>query len=328
MREGPRQGKPVYCVARGRRPNSLFTRPMLNDAHCHFFSAQFFTTLGRQITPQPGNPAVVIPEQLGWDPPGTPAALADRWVQELDTHRVQRAALMASLPGDEESVSIAIRRHPDRLVGLSMVDPTQPDTPARLTRLFGEGNIRCACLFPAMHGFRLDSEVVDQLFAAAAAANAAVFIHCGVLSVGVRRKLGLQTPVDIRLGDPLAIVPVASRYPTVPVIIPHFGAGFLRETLMAADLCASIHLDTSSSNRWLEYLPGTTLRTVFSQVLDTLGPDRLLFGTDSSFFPRGWQQGIYETQLAILDDLAVGEDARQQILGGNFDRVFRTALPA
>lgn len=295
---------------------------MLNDAHCHFFSDRFFAALGAQTTPPAEDGAVAVPQRLGWDAPGTPERLGDRWVQELDAHAVDRAALMASLPGDEESVSIAVRRHPSRLVGLSMVNPTHPDTPARLARLFGELGLRCACLFPAMHRFRLDDEVVDRVFAAAAAADAVVFIHCGVLSIGVRRKLGLDTLVDVRLGDPLALVPVASRYPGVPVIIPHFGAGFLRETLMAADLCPNIHLDTSSSNRWLAYLPGLTLRAVFAQALQILGPDRLLFGTDSSFFPRGWQRGVYETQLSILDDLAIGEDARQQILGGNFERLF------
>ncbi len=300
---------------------------MLNDAHCHFFSARFFAALGTQTAPAIQNAAVAIPERLGWDPPDTPERLADRWVRELDTHHVHRAALMTSLPDDEESVSVAVRRHPGRLVGLSMVDPTRPDADARLTRLFGELGIRCACLFPAMHGFRLDDDVVDRVFAAAATAGAAVFIHCGVLSVGVRRKLGLRTPVDIRLGDPLAIVPVASRYPSVPIIIPHFGAGFLKETLMAADLCASLHLDTSSSNRWLQYHPELTLRTVFAHTLQTLGPDRLLFGTDSSFFPRGWQRPVYETQRSILDDLDVGDDARHQILAGNFDRVFSQRSP-
>lgn len=300
---------------------------MLNDAHCHFFSARFFAALGTQTAPATQNAAVAIPERLGWDPPDTPERLADRWVRELDTHHVHRAALMASVPDDEESVSVAVRRHPSRLVGLSMVDPTRPDADARLTRLFDELGIRCACLFPAMHGFRLDDDVVDRVFAAAATAGAAVFIHCGVLSVGVRRKLGLRTPVDIRLGDPLAIVPVASRYPSVPVIIPHFGAGFLKETLMAADLCASLHLDTSSSNRWLQYHPELTLRTVFAHTLQTLGPDRLLFGTDSSFFPRGWQRPVYETQRSILDDLDVGDDARHQVLAGNFDRVFSQRSP-
>ena len=296
---------------------------MINDAHCHFFSARFFATLAKQTTPAlSGDPALTIPERLGWRPPGDPEALADQWVQELDTHGVNRAAVMASVPEDEASVAAAVRRHPDRLVGMSMVDPTSPDAGTRVPRALGPDGLRCVCLFPALHGYALGHDGVDRVFAAAADAGAAVFIHCGVLTVGVRRKLGLTTRVDIRLGDPLAVVPLATRYPGVPVVIPHFGAGFLRETLMAADLCPNVHLDTSSSNGWLRYLPGLTLADVFRQTLETLGPDRLLFGTDSSFFPRGWQQPVYETQLSILDELQIDADARTQILGGNFARVF------
>jgi predicted TIM-barrel fold metal-dependent hydrolase len=296
---------------------------MTNDAHCHFFSARFFESLGSQVTPPlAGDLAVAVPERLGWEAPGDPAALADRWVNELDTHGVGRAAVMASVPGDEASVAAAVRRHPDRLVGMTMLDPTAADTGTRVSQALGTDGLKCVCLFPAMHGYTLDHDGVDQVFAASADAGTAVFIHCGVLTVGVRRKLGLATRVDIRRGDPLAIVPVASRYPTVPVVIPHFGAGFLRETLMAADLCPSIHLDTSSSNGWLRYLPGLTLADVFRQTLDTLGPERLLFGTDSSFFPRGWQRPVYDAQMAILDEVVNDDAALLQIVANNFDRVF------
>ena len=78
----------------------------LNDAHCHFFSAGFFTTLGRDPSAPPArDPAVDLPAALGWDPPGPPTALADRWVAELDRHGVTRAAIMASVPGDEPALS-------------------------------------------------------------------------------------------------------------------------------------------------------------------------------------------------------------------------------
>ena len=80
------------------------------------------------------------------------------------------------------------------------------------------------------------------------------------------------------------------------MIVPHFGAGFFREALMAADQCPTIHLDTSSSNSWMKFHPGLTLEAVFRQALAVAGAERLLFGTDSSFFPRGWQQPIYEAQ--------------------------------
>ncbi|RUA00566.1 MAG: amidohydrolase, partial [Candidatus Neomarinimicrobiota bacterium] len=81
---------------------------MVNDAHCHFFSSRFFATLGSQTTPPlTDDAAVAIPERLGWQPPGDPETLANRWVSELDTHGVARAAVMASVPGDEPSVAAA-----------------------------------------------------------------------------------------------------------------------------------------------------------------------------------------------------------------------------
>jgi predicted TIM-barrel fold metal-dependent hydrolase len=108
----------------------------------------------------------------------------------------------------------------------------------------------------------------------------------------------------------------------VPFIVPHFGAGLLREALMAADACGNVHLDTSSSNSWIGYTPGLTLDDVFATALHVAGPSRLLFGTDSSFFPRGWQLPVYSEQKRVLDRLGVAEDQQAQIFGGNFDRLF------
>jgi uncharacterized protein len=51
-----------------------------------------------------------------------------------------------------------------------------------------------------------------------------------------------------------------------------------------------------------------------------------LFGTDSSFFPRGWQRPIYEAQKAILEDLGVAANDVGSILGGNFERLFPLAI--
>jgi predicted TIM-barrel fold metal-dependent hydrolase len=284
---------------------------MINDAHCHFFSAPFFAPLG-------GDAALA---RLGWDPPGTAEALADRWVAELDRHQVSRAALIASVPGDAASVTSAIARHPRRFVGFIMVDPTQPDAAAMATLAITAG-VRALCLFPAMHRYPIQDDRVKALFdVAAATPGTAVFVHCGVLSVGVRKKLGLPSPFDIRFGNPLDLHALGLRYPQVPIIIPHFGAGMLREALMVADLCPNVLLDTSSSNSWIKYV-GSSLAAVFRQTLAVVGPERLLFGTDSSFFPRGWVRDVYEQQSTALDEINVSADAREKIFGGNFDRLF------
>jgi predicted TIM-barrel fold metal-dependent hydrolase len=296
---------------------------MIDDIHCHFFSSPFLELLSRSMDglPQAGRAAIVA-ARLGWSDPGSPEALSRAWVNELDRHQVARAALIASIPGDEDSVAEAVRLHPERFVGFFMLNPLADDAEERVERALAELRLRCVCLFPAMHRYRLDDEKVAKVFEAASRRGAAVFVHCGVLTVGVRAKLGLPSRFDLRLGDPVAVAAVASAFPQVPVIIPHFGAGMFREALMAADQCPTIHLDTSSSNSWIKYHPGLTLEAVFRQAMAVLGPQRLIFGTDSSFFPRGWQKPVYDAQLAAMTAAGIGPEDQQSILGGNFERLF------
>jgi uncharacterized protein len=182
--------------------------------------------------------------------------------------------------------------------------------------------VSAICLFPAMHRYPIQDDGVHRIFSVAASTpGTAVFVHCGVLSVGVRKRLGLPSPFDIRFGNPLHLHAIALSYPHVPIIIPHFGAGLLREALMVADLCPNVLLDTSSSNGWIKYV-GLSLADVFRQALAVVGPNRLLFGTDSSFFPRGWVRDVYEQQSAVLEEIGATADVREKIFGGNFERLF------
>jgi predicted TIM-barrel fold metal-dependent hydrolase len=291
---------------------------MICDSHVHFFSPGFFAGLGAD------RPAITA---LGWDFPDATEALATSWIAALDHHGVDRAALIASLPGDADSVAKAVALHPSRFVGFFMLDPTRDDAIQYAKRALDEG-LRTICLFPAMHGYPLHDQRVADVFELAASRRGgtvdqvAVFVHCGVLSVGIRQKLGLPSPFDIRFGNPLDLHGVALKHPAVPIIIPHFGAGMLREALMLADCCPNVHLDTSSSNSWIKYTPGLTLEIVFRTVLDVVGPDRLLFGTDSSFFPRGWNSEIYQRQKSALASIGVSAGIQQKIFSENFVRLF------
>jgi len=281
--------------------------------------------LGRQRSggsPDPPS-ADALCRELQWDPPGSAEDLADRWIDELDGHGVSRAALIASVPGDEESVAAAVRRHPSRFAGFFMLDPAAPDAVERARRGLTDHGLRAVCLFPAMHHVALDDDRVMRVVEAAASTpGAAVFVHCGVLTVGVRRTLGLPSRFDLRLGDPLAVSRLALAFPSVPFVMPHFGAGRLREALMAADVCPNIHFDTSSSNGWIKYTPGLTLESVFRSALAVLGPSRVLFGSDSSFFPRGWQQPVHDQQKRVLSALGVSPEDQALVFGGNFERLF------
>lgn len=141
--------------------------------------------------------------------------------------------------------------------------------------------------------------------------------------MGVRKKLGLPSLFDMRYSNPIDLHPVALHFPQIRFIVPHFGAGYLREALMLADLASNVYLDTSSSNRWMTYDPAALdLRTVFRRALDVVGPGRILFGTDSSFFPRGWQADIFEQQTKVLYELALDEAEVRKILHDNLVSLF------
>ena len=93
---------------------------------------------------------------------------------------------------------------------------------------------------------------------------------------------------------------------------------------MLCDMCPNVHLDTSSSNSWMRY-QALDLKQVFSRALDVAGPKRLLFGTDSSFFPRGWQEPVFSSQDRALYELGLSKPDAQAILGGNLDRLLLRA---
>jgi predicted TIM-barrel fold metal-dependent hydrolase len=294
----------------------------LNDSHCHFLSARFFQALANEKYGQSGVSADQMAAELGWDPPGASDALAERWIAELDRNHVSRAALIASVPGDEDSVAAAVARHPDRFVGFFALNAAAPDAVERAGRAFGPLGLRCACLFPAMHKYKLDDERVARIFEIAGAHKGVIFAHCGYLTIEARTRLGLRSMLDLRSGDPLALAATCVRFPEVPVIVPHFGAGFFREALMAAEACPNIYFDTSSSNAWVKFVPGLTLVEVFRRALGVAGPDRLIFGSDSSFFPRGWRRVLHGAQRTVLDELGVEAGISEKIFGGNFERLF------
>ena len=178
---------------------------MICDSHVHFFSPGFFAGLG-------ANRSAIT--ALGWEFPESTEALAAQWIDALDRHGVTRAALMASLPGDADSVAKAVALNPSRFVGFFMLDPTRQDAIDYAKRALDEG-LRTICLFPAMHGYPLHDSRVSEVFDLAASRRGgtvdrvAVFVHCGVLSVGIRKKLGLPSPFDIRFGNPLDLHGVA-----------------------------------------------------------------------------------------------------------------------
>jgi uncharacterized protein len=297
----------------------------LIDAHTHFFSHQFFQTFARLARQNllTEAPLTAVGQRLGVEiPPEDATHLGQRWVGEMDKYGIERLVMFTSVPGDHDSVAAAVEAFPERITGYIMLDPTQPNAVDLLRQGVQRQGLKGVTLFPAMHHFYAYDERLYPLYQAAAELGIPVFMHFGVLKVSIRDKLGLPNVFDLRYADPIDLHQAAIDFPSATFIIPHFGCGYFREVLMLGAQAPNVYVDTSSSNTWLTYMPShLDLKTVFDKTLQVFGPHRILFGTDSNVFPRGWRQDIFQQQVEILRELNTTRESVELILGGNIVRL-------
>jgi hypothetical protein len=116
--------------------------------------------------------------------------------------------------------------------------------------------------------------------------------------------------------------PVAKAFPEVPFVVPHFGCGYPAELLQLAWACRNVHVDTSGNNEWVRWMPyPLSVGDLFAKFLDTVGPERVLFGSDSSHFPRGLVRAYYDSQVDIVGRLGLSASERHLVFAGNAARL-------
>ena len=288
---------------------------MLIDAHVHLFSRRFYQFWCDQSRVPLDKAAATIGMEIPDDDDLAP--LAERWLAEMDKHRVDRAVLLSSVIGDGGALGRVVAKHPKRFCGLFLLNPTLEDSMSRLKRGLGEAGLCGACLYPALHHYYPDDERLHAIFTTLDRANAAAFVHFGMLKIPIQDKLGIAPSVDLKYSNPLRLHSICNAFPNLKFIIPHFGAGYFTETLMLGAQAKNVYVDTSSSNDWIKLHSGLTLETVFDKVLQIFGPNRVLFGTDSSAFPRGWRKDNHERQKLALDKINAPKADQEKIFGLN-----------
>jgi uncharacterized protein len=293
----------------------------LADFHSHLFSRTLFEALG-QASPLRGTPAERIERvtrSLGLAlPSADDEEHLARWLDEMERHGVSHLVSFASAPEELAVVERLAPRAQGRISFFAFADPRRNGAAAELARLLEQGSVRGALFFPALHHYRIDGPEAAAMFEVLDAHGAPAVVHCGLLKIPLRERFGLPRQVDLGCANPLDLIGPAERFGRVVFVIPHIGAGFLRETLMAGAQCANIMVDTSSSHAWIATQPARlSLADVFERALSVFGPERILFGTDSSTFPRGWRRDLLLAQREALGACGVREEDRARILGMN-----------
>lgn len=292
----------------------------IDDCHIHFFT-RTLTEQARQRREADSPRLVQAAERnherhmrnannLQWDVPEDADDAARRWLEHFDRAGVRRGCFMAS-----EAENPELRRFlslSDRFLGLSWINASLPDAAATLERERAAGLVGVK-LYPVSAGYRVNDRACYPFYEAAARTGMFVLIHFGV-TIGYNADLAYANPLDLH--------PVARDFPEVDFVVAHFGAGFMREALMLAYQQENVHFDTSGSNNWMRtQVEKLTLRDVFERFLEGAGAARILYGSDSTNFPRGYRREVLEAQLEVLEALDISDEDRSLMLGGNLARL-------
>ena len=246
-------------------------------------------------------------------PPLPPGEGASLWFDEARKHRLEQVVLVTG--GGNEALAEAIAPYRPRLVGFAHHHPQEKGAPASLEKAVTEYGFKGYKIFAPLVEMPLGDPSLRPLWAAAERHRLPVLIHFGILGGGG----GIASGTNI---NPLSLEPVAKGYPGISFVVPHFGCGYPRELLQLCWSAANVYVDTSGNNEWIRWHPGPlTLEELSRRFYETIGPERIIFGSDSSWFPRGFARAYLETQLELCRRLQLPEGDLELIFGGNARRL-------
>jgi predicted TIM-barrel fold metal-dependent hydrolase len=293
------------------------------DAHTHFFGREFYEYQATLVNGADPEATLDRIRAGGIEIPERDAAEhGTRWIREMDRHRIDRVALFASVPEEMIVVGEVAAVSGGRFVPFATVNPTVPVTLSALRGLLPRFNFRGMLLFPAMHDYSIQSPDVTAALELAKAHGMVAFVHCGRLKIGVRELIGLDPEFPAERSRPRDVAAVARAHPDVAFILPHFGSGFFDEALDLAAAYRNVYMDTAGSQGWAaECTPPLSLMDIFRQTRDAIGAERILYGSDSGVFPRGYRADLLLTQIEAMMDAGFSAGEREAVLGGNLSRL-------
>jgi len=256
----------------------------------------------------------------GFDPPESDyhsdKEQAARWVADMDVKGVQRVNFV--MGGGNDNLAKIVSFHPERFTGMAHHDVFGEGAAEELERAVVELGLRGFKMIASSQTRPVDDRALYPVWEVAEKLEVPVLIHFGVLGGGGGPAR------DLRNMDPLTLWEVASSFPTLNFVIPHFGACYFRELLQLCWSCPNVVIDTSGSNQWTRWMPyDLDLKDLFRKAVSTVGPDRIVFGTDSSYFPRGFAESYLREQIKACHDIGLQQGSIEKIFHGNAARLLK-----
>ncbi|UCH57290.1 MAG: amidohydrolase, partial [Candidatus Bathyarchaeota archaeon] len=241
---------------------------------------------------------------------------AARWAADLDMKGVEKVNFVTG--GGNDNLAKIVEKYHDKFTGFAHHALFEEGAAEELERAVEDLGLRGYKLIGSAQTTPVDDEATYPVWETAERLGVPVLIHFGILGGGG------GPPYDLRNMNPLTLWEVAKMFPHLDFVVPHFGSGYLRELLQLCWSCPNVHMDTSGSNQWMRWLPyELDLEGLFRKAVETVGTDRILFATDSSYFPRGFSEPYLVEQLRACRSIGLEEDSIEKIFYGNAKRLLK-----
>ncbi|MEL6149860.1 MAG: amidohydrolase family protein [Chloroflexota bacterium] len=259
----------------------------------------------------------------GYDPPEKDVPddeqQADRWAAEIDKYGLRAVGFVTG--GGNDNLANVIQRYPDKFVGFAHNYPFAENAADELRRAVTDLGMKGYKLLAPMIDRPIEDEAAYPVWEVCAEYDIPVLIHFGIQGGGG----GIATHENI---NPLKLYTIARDFPDVTFVVPHFGCAWIRETLQLCWGCANVSIDTSGSNQWVRWVDGDwTTKKLFRKYIETIGAGRIIFGTDSSYFPRGFAERYLADQIRDCRELGLTDDQLKMIFSENAARLFKLDIP-
>lgn len=212
----------------------------------------------------------------------------------------------ASLRRANDHLSALVKGHRDRLVGLAVLDPRQPDAPAEIERAL-EAGLTGLKMVPS--GWYPYDDAVQPAFACAARLRLPLLFHAGIFIDG--RSGRFCRPVFFE---------ALRAHPGVRVTLAHLGWPWTDEAIAVGliDRLHGVAADASVFRFDLSFgAPPSYRLAVLRQALAVLGPGLLQHGSDC-FLPCPGAELVERRRWLeeLLDVCGADGAARERLFGG------------
>ena len=218
----------------------------------------------------------------------------DKLIKQMDEYEIEKVILCGTGSHDNENVANAYTKYKERVLPIVYTNPCEgKDAVEKIYNYVNRKNFRGIKLNPLKDAYVADSEILDPIMEAAEELNIPVFIHCG------------HPPYSL----PWSIALLAERFPNVKVVMIHMGHGH------GVYIDASLKMARRYNNLYLE-MSGMPMESKIREAYETVGSDRIFFGTDAPF---------HNPSIEIQKVLTCGleESALEDIFYNNINKLFQ-----